>query len=369
MPRTVDPRRRCLPLAEWPAADRAAWEAAMRAARGRFSARGPAAGLAPKTIEKAQEGYGRWLGFLRHEDDLDPDVGPLARLSEARAAAFLDALRALGNRDYTIVGRFLELQSALRIMVPGADVGWLGRPGGVPLRQRLAMQNRSFRLHHSSLLYAWGLDMAERAVTLTAPCRRQVMLRDGVLIALLAAAGPRRRSVQVMRLGQQIRFDGTEWWMTLDVPDIKTDRPHDMPLPAGLTPWMDRYMAVERRELLAGRAGDAMWVNWSGKPLGEAGIEKRIRWWSAKQFGAADAFGVHRFRHCIGTTAPLMFPDKPGVGAGVLGISGPVFAKNYDRGLRAAAGRDYLATLDDDRTEARAFLQRVTAKRGSEEEP
>ena len=166
-----------------------------------------------------------------------------------------------------------------------------------------------------------------------------------------------------MRLGQQIRFDGVEWWMTLEVPNIKTDQPHEMPLPGSLTPWMHRYIAVERRELLAGRAGDAMWVNWGGKPLGEAGIEKRIRWCSAKRFGAEHAFGPHRFRHCIGTTAPLMAPDRPGIGAAVLGISGRVHAKHYDRGLRAQAAGGYLAGLDEDRKEARDLLRRLAASR------
>lgn len=359
MTRIIDPRRRCLDLVDWPGPDRRLWEVAMGSRRGRFSTRGLAARLAPASIEKAMEGYGRWLGFLHYHGWLDPDDGPLERLDEDRAAVYFDELVALGNGDYTIVGRFQELQMALRIMEPRAQVAWLSRPGGVPLRHRLAMEKRSFEVHHSATLYAWGFELMERALTLPTPRRRQVMLRDGLLIALLAAAGPRLGSVQVMRLGQHIRFDGQEWWMTLDVPDIKTDKPHRVPLPASLTSWFERYVEVERRELLNGQVSDAMWINWRGETLGEAGIEKRIRWWSAKRFGAENAFGVHRFRHSIGTTAPLMVPDTPGIGAAVLGISGRVHEIHYDRGLRAAAGTAYLAGLDEDREEARAYLRRL----------
>ena len=359
MARIIDPRRRCFDLVDWPEPDRRLWEAAIAARRGRFSKRGLAARLAPASLEKTMEGYGRWLGFLHYYGWLDPEVGPLARLDEDRAAAYLDELVALGNRDYTIIGRFQELQTAIRIMEPRAQVAWLGRPGGVPLRQQLAMEKRSFEVHHSATLYAWGFELMEEALTLSAPCRRRVMLRDGLLIALLAAAGPRLGSVQVMRLGQQIRFDGVEWWMTLDVPDIKTDKPHRVPLPGSLTPWFERYVAVERRELLDGQVSDAMWINWGGKMLGEAGIEKRIRWCSAKRFGPENAFGVHRFRHSIGTTAPLMAPDTPGIGAALLGISGRVHEQHYDRGLRAAAGAAYLTGLDQDREEARAYLRRL----------
>ncbi|WP_052215190.1 tyrosine-type recombinase/integrase [Belnapia sp. F-4-1] len=331
----------------------------MASRRGRFSARGLAARLAPASLEKAQEGYGRWLGFLHYHGWLDPEAGPLGRLNEDRAAAYFDELVVLGNGDYTVVGRFQELQMALRIMEPRAQVAWLSRPGGVPLRQQLAMEKRSLEVHHSATLYVWGFDLLEQALTLPGPRRRQVMLRDGLLIALLAAAGPRLSSVQKMRLGQQVRFDGIEWWMTLDVPDIKTDKPHRVPLPAGLTPWFERYVEVERRELLNGQVHDAMWVNWGGEALGEAGIEKRIRWCSAKQFGAENAFGAHRFRHCIGTTAPIMKPDAPGIGAAVLSISGRVHETHYDLGQRAAAGGTYLTGLDEDRAEARAYLRRL----------
>ena len=362
MARIIDPRRRCLDLAEWPDADRRLWQAAMSSRRGRFSARGLAARLALATLQKTEEGYGRWLGFLDYHGWLDREVGPLERLNEDRAAAYFDEMVALGNRDYTITGRFQELQTALRIMEPKAQVAWLSRPGGTPLRQRLAMEKRSFEVHHSATLYAWGFDLMEQALALPGPRRRQVMLRDGLLIALLASAGPRLGSVQVMCLGQQIRFDGVEWWMTLDVPDIKTDKPHRVPLPASLTPWFHRYIEVERRELLAGETNDAVWVNWGGEPLGEAGIEKRIRWWSAKRFGAENAFGVHRFRHCIGTTAPLMAPDRPGIGAALLGISGRIHEKHYDRGKRAEAGEIFSGGLDEDRAEARAYLQSLAGE-------
>lgn len=362
MPRIIDARRRCLDVEDWPEPDRRLWKTAKASRRGRFAARGLASRLAPATLEKTEEGYGRLLGFLDHRGWLDREVGPLDRLNEDRAAAYFDELVALGNRYYTIVGRFQELQTALRIMEPKAQVAWLSRPGGVPLRHRMAMEKRSFEVYHSATLYAWGFDMLEQALTLPGPRRRQVMLRDGLLIALLAAAGPRLGSVQVMRLGQQIRFDGVEWWMTLDVPDIKTDKPHRIPLPPGMTPWFQRYLDVERRELLNGETSDAMWVNWSGEPLGEAGIEKRIRWWSAKRFGAENAFGVHRFRHCIGTTAPLMAPDTPGIGAALLGISGRVHEQHYDRGKRAEAGRTYLTGLDEDRAEARAYLQSLAGE-------
>lgn len=363
MPRYMNPRRRLLPPEEWPPADRAARAAVERSIKGRFSVRGPAARYASQAIGKVFAGYSRWLGFHHYHGMLDPNSGVMDRVTEERVVAYFDELQALGNRDYTIVSRFQELQTALRLLVPGADVGWLTRPGGVPLRRRLAMEKRALQVHDSRELYDWGLELMERAVTLTAPNLRQVMLRDGLLICLLAAVGLRLRSIERMRLEQHLRFDGQEWRITLDQPDLKVGQAQDQPLPISLAPWLDRYVAVERRELLAGRSCDAVWVRTGGAPLTQGGIDARIRCRSRERFGREHSFGVHRFRHCIGTTLPLMFPDKPGLATAVLNISAGVHAKHYDRSVRASGARIYLTGLDEDRKEARAFLRRASAKR------
>ena len=169
----MDPQRRSLPVPEWPAADLAAWERAIAAAQGRFSARGPAARLSAASIKKAGKGYGRWLGFLLQRGWLDPAAGPADRPSEARAAAYFDELRALGNRGATIVGRFTELRMALAIMLPGTDFSLLTRPGGVPLRRRLEIGKRPVTTYHSAELYAWGLELMQQAVGLSGPRRRR----------------------------------------------------------------------------------------------------------------------------------------------------------------------------------------------------
>src|SRR4051812_35039369 len=81
-------------------------------------------------------------GFCSNVHWLVPTETAVDRATDDRAAAYLDELKSLGNRDYTIVGRFLELETALRIMLPHVDFVWLRRPGGVPIRARLAMERR-----------------------------------------------------------------------------------------------------------------------------------------------------------------------------------------------------------------------------------
>ena len=114
-----DPARRCLPVAEWPEVDRAAWQRALLAARGPFREDGGGPSRSPASIRKYQGGYGRWLGFLAHIGDLAPSEIPAKRPTPARLDQYFDHLCRCGNADYTIVGRFAELRAALQMMTPG----------------------------------------------------------------------------------------------------------------------------------------------------------------------------------------------------------------------------------------------------------
>lgn len=364
MSRAVDPRRRCLPLAEWPEEDRRRWETRLAPkGRGRVTGRSAVAHLKPDTVQKYMEGYGRWLGFLRRAGALDPTMAPEDRVTEDAVAAFIDALLDAGNSGHAIYGRLQELKAALKLIAPGIDFGWLLYPGGVDVRQRLDMTRRSFAVHHPRKLYRWGFDLMKQALTLTGPRRRQVMLRDGLMIALLAARAMRRRSVEAMNLDTQVRCVEGQWHILLGTKDVKTGKEIAYPVPRSLNTWIDRYVGVERLELLAGNSCDAFWVNWEGMPLRAAGIEKRVRWWSAKKFGPKGAFGPHRFRYGIATVAPVEDPDAPANGATVLGITHTTFAEAYDRSDREVAARRYLKELEAERNQTRGLAERIFAAR------
>jgi hypothetical protein len=364
MKRAVDPARRCLAVADWPEADRRIWETAVDPrAWGRVMRRGPAAHLKPVTLGKCAEGYGRWLGFLAYSGLLDPTEAPEQRVTDARIMAYLDLLLDNSNAGHTIYGRLCDLKNALRILAPAADFGWLLRPGGVDIRGRLDMTPRHLTVHHPRTIYRWGLELMETALTLTGPRRRQVMLRDGLMIALFAARAMRKRSQHALSLETQVRRVEGRWWVVLGPDDVKTGRPIEYPVPGSLQSWIERYVTVERIELLAGNASDALWINWGGKPLGERGIEKRIRWHSAKKFGPEGGFGPHRFRYCIASVAPVEDPAAPVSGAALLGISAEVYREHYDRGGREVAARRFVNSLEAERRETEGYAHSIFEQR------
>ena len=338
-------------LADWPQRDLQAWHSAVAASGGGFSRRGYASSLNPRTRLKYQQGYGRWLGYLCRAGRLDPAISPGARATPANLDGYLEHLLASGNRAYSALGRFAELASALRIIDPTGDHSHVTSPDGVPLRSRLDLQKRTFTIHSPKLLFEWGTGLAHQALSLSGDSRRQVLLRDGLIIAFSAARGLRMRGLLSMTLGDRLfQHPGTgAWRVAMEPADIKNRRAISYAWPEALVPLLERYLAVERVELLNGEFCDHLWLNWGGKPLGEMGLDKIIRRRSATRFGANEAFGVHHFRHCIGTAAPLLAPQHPGLTAGMLAISGRVAREHYDRAEDVAAAAAFHKSLAAER--------------------
>lgn len=340
----VDPRRRCLKLAEWPESDRHLWVAGTTRGPRSYKGASYASHLSQKSIDKAHDGYGRYLGFLAWRGELDHDAHPAERVTRERVEAFVALMRALRNADYTIIGRIDELLSAMRILVPEREFGWLTNPDGQSLRSSFAMERREIRVYHSAELYAWGLALIETAAEAGTPAKRAMQVRDGVMIAILASRAPRLRSITAMRIGVHLILSDDRYRAVFEWGDMKNRAPIDYLLPRSLTPHLSRYLAIERHELLGSQSHDALWVGQDGAPMRNTAIKTMIRARSAKRF--EEAFGIHRFRHCLGTTAALVDPTHPGIAPAVLNITAAKWEKHYnlaDQVIAAGALQDAVA--------------------------
>ena len=102
-----DPRRRCMPVAEWPEMDRSAWAAAVQKGD-LLDGQGPAAHWRPKTQRTVVAAYGRYLTFLDRNGWLDRDAGPEERLTPDRLRAYLAEL-ADTVASVTMWGRITNL--------------------------------------------------------------------------------------------------------------------------------------------------------------------------------------------------------------------------------------------------------------------
>lgn len=329
----VDPRRRCLPIAEWPTEDRRLWERAVEKSDLPFSAPRRGAHLRQASIDKYSEGYGRWLGFLLYEGMLDPAARPGARLSRERLGAYFRLMRSLGNRDATILGRLIELKCAINLMDPGPWSAMITHPNGEFIGRAVTMRKRDIVVHDPAVLYAWGIELMEAAANQKHYAARRVRLRTGLMVSLLALLGLRLRSLLALRLGSTLicEADG-RWWIRLKPEHTKNKRPLDAPWPASLVPWLERYLTVERPQLLDGVASDALWIGAHGVPLGEPGVGWQIRELSKAKFGPENAFHAHRFRHSIASAIPFLLPENASAAAAILNIGSETVSSNYVRG-------------------------------------
>ncbi len=205
-------RRVVLKIEAWPAADREAW--ARASAQGDLLGEtGPAASWSAVVRKKRLISYGRWLGFLARTGRLEPGQGPAERVTRENVAAYLKALTA-DCAPVTVWGYMAELAIMLEVLAPEADHAWLHRLAR-KLQTRMRPEvDRARRLVPVGRLYQEGLAMMQEALAEPVPVRharpanrllvREVLFRDGLILALLAACPLRRRSFVGLEPGRHL---------------------------------------------------------------------------------------------------------------------------------------------------------------------
>jgi integrase/recombinase XerD len=313
--------RRCLPVAEWPEPDRAAWTAAHRRG-GLLDDDGLAASWAPATSSIIARGYGTFLSFLAQAGDLDPDQSPATRISRARVEAYVAELRER-NHSSTVAGRLLQLVRAAAVMAPNTDWAWLRR-----IRARLRRMATPARDDRAQLMPAVTLlDLAntlmQRAESETALSarRRALLFRDGLMIAILCAWAPRARNIAETAIGTSLQRRGQTWWASFGPEETKNGRPIEVPLPDDFTGRIERYLTHHRLQLIRRSptpvAGDAFWISDGGRPLTAKEVGQRISAVTKRELGRA--LNPHLFRKIIPTELAIRDPAHVGIAQPLLG--------------------------------------------------
>ena len=343
MARAFESWRRALPIAAWPAADRAAWDRAFRVSDLLDNA-GPAAHLRPATRAIAAAAYGQWLGFLAATGRLDPTVESphvWPDAIEVYVAALLSA-----NRLNTAIHRLAGLLAALRVMRPGTD---LGRVRGVLSRIKARKdpgKPKLARMQSADRLFRLGFEIIDDAEQLAAAstCKWITRYRDGLLIALLAARPLRLASLASLRLGTSvIRSDGG-WWLRVAGESTKTRARYEAPLPTRLTEAMDRYVSDLRPRLLAGRTDEHLWIQKEGRPMRPGAIYRRVTLLTRRWLGVP--VNPHLFRDCAATSIAVLDPGHVRVAARVLGHATlATTEKHYNQAQALEASRAHAAAI------------------------
>lgn len=339
------PVRRCRPVDEWPASDRAAWETALRPGDP-FEAGGLAAPWPEISRRVATGGYGRWLGWLDAHGFLDPNVPFEERATRERVAAYAAFLTEEVS-PFTVVSYIENLGNALRAMAPHADWRWILRAAYRLRTQAKSVRHKRARLQSPARLAALGKQiMADAEVSGGSPLDAAVLYRNGLIIAFLAHRPIRGRNLAGMAVGGNLTKRTGAWWVAFTPSETKTKRPLEFPFPADLVPRLERYLEKWRPILLtrdgrqAPAAIDAFWVSKDATALGYQTISDHVERHTCGAFGAP--INPHLFRDCAATAIAIVDPEHVRDIVAILGHAGLATSeRHYNQARTLEAGRRY----------------------------
>ncbi|CAH0150458.1 hypothetical protein [Roseomonas sp. CECT 9278] len=344
----IRPRMLSVAIADWPPLDRQALQRAVAPVDSLFDEEGGGgAHLSDAAVGKLQEEYGVWLSYLGRSGQLEPDLSPAKRVTKSRLNGWISDQRSRGNRDATVLGRLRALHAILRLMVPDADVDFILRPRGVPLRKVLRPVSRPTTVIDPRILLTHVLALFAEGKSGKSYAQGRTAIRDAALLGLLAAHAPRIASIGVMELGTHIRRVGDGYQLDFGERDTKTGQPLSYDINPELVPILDHYIMVTRPGFGAGRSTAKLWLGTRGQPLNKRDLTKIVLRRTKAWLGVAR--GPHWFRKCIRSFASNVAPELALDAAVMLGHSPQTSINNYAKATAAEAIRRHGAGIERER--------------------
>lgn len=296
--------RLCLKPSEWPAIDQKRWKQS-RVIGSFLSGASPATIWSERRCRMVEQGYGQLLSYLARSGQLDPDQSPELRATPAVIEGFV---KELSERvaSWSVAMMVHAVQRMMAVMAPEVDWGWLNLV--VRNLKSAAKSQRDKRPHMVApeQVYQLGLSLMLAAESLSNPYFQATMARDGLIICLLICCPIRIANLTEMQIGVHLNFDCDRYRLAFDSNETKTGHAYESELPPELTSWVDRYLKVERRTLLARGSGNStkhLWISRWGAPMGEAAIRTQIK------ERTMEAFGKPVWPHLFRTIAATGFVD------------------------------------------------------------
>jgi site-specific recombinase XerD len=324
-----------LPEGLWPAVDRTAWQEARRPSV-RLQRGGAASHLRPVVQRDLRKRYGLFLDFLSRSGRLDMNAPAGGQVTPENVEGYVAELKSRVS-SVTVYGSIQKLRRFVQLIAPGSDLGWL-----IEIERQLYSERRPRpkwdRVVTTDVLVDAGLTlMAEAEIAKRPALTRARMFRDGLMIALLAYCPIRLKNFAALELGRSfVNVDGV-WWIVLTASDTKEKR-DERPVPAELTNWIDRYLALYRPVLGRGKPPpDALWLAINGKPLKYASIADLIP--EITRMAVGVTVNPHLFRTAGVTTLATRAGDKPYAGSALLHHRPRGPQENYNRATCVTAGK------------------------------
>jgi integrase/recombinase XerD len=346
--------RYSLKFQHWPVADQRMWQGLISPGH-ILEGAGVCAHWSAATQAVFVRDYGYWLSYLLQSGTDLAAAPPPDRVTPDRVRGYCQSMADVAAETRAI--RVQRLVMLVRNAKPAGTWQWLlqmRRSLEAASRSQGSARRKGERIVPSSRLYDAGVRLLERTsagARLTSFARASAV-RDGLMIALLAARPLRLKNFAGLCIGMHLRVSSDGYLIDVPADECKTGRAIETFVPEELCPWLAQYLEWHRPLLLAGRAFDHVWINRSGRPFGLSSMSWRICELTQRLIGAR--VNPHLFRDCAATTIATVDPDHARMIAPLLGHATLRTAElhyNHARGLEA--GRKYQAAIRQLRQEAR----------------
>src|SRR5262249_14458769 len=214
------------------------------------------------------------------------------------------------------------------------------------LRYEARPRPKYHRIVSSDRLQILGLDLISRGETdihLTDLARAR-LVRNGLMIALLALCPIRLRNFAALRIGGQTRRIGDTWSIVLEGAETKSGRPDERPVAEILTAPIDRWLGCWHPLFL--EPGDAFWPSTKGGRLAYTYVGQIITETTLRELGVA--VSPHLFRNCAVYTVATVAGDRMGIASALLDhIEERTTQTHYNKGASHCAVRRYHQVLNE----------------------
>jgi len=355
---------RSLPVQDWPTADRLGWEAACQPGK-RLVRGGAAAHLAPVTQADLANRNGLYLDFLDRSGRLNLAADAGTQVTPEAIAAFIVELQ---NRvsSVTVSRTIYKVRRAAECIAPYRNFAWLAEIGKDLALLERPKEDFGRDVSPERLVEA-GLTLIREAESDTTGSwlRRALLVRNGLMVALLAPCPIRLRNFATLEIGRSFLRTDNEWWIVLD--DTKSGRPDHRPVPHFLRGFIESYLSVYRPVLLyhstcrpdesfaaslsaaSTESISALWVGQLGAPLTYNAVERLITETTRMALGVP--VNPHRFRKAAATSAALHSAHSPHLGSALLQHADRrETEENYNRANSLSVVQDFTALIADLRT-------------------
>jgi integrase/recombinase XerD len=318
-------------IADWPEADRQAWQRATTQG-GLLDDVGGLARYNAAKLRVLESAYGRWLGFLAVHAGLTAMTSGLDLMDSQHIKAFHDHLEAR-LAPWSVCSYINNLCVVARAFAPHARFSALERAARHTLKVAEPITDKRSRLVPARDLYRLGHDLMANADDESTPIRRASRYRDGLMIAMLAAKPLRRRNFTNLEIDRDLIREEHNYRIVIAGRETKNRRPIEWPLPRGLTQPIDHYLLEVRPFFLARRGykhrepGKRMWIGENGAPLAPGQVHTHITKRTAERFGRS--INPHLFRDAGSTSVAIEDPAHVGIIQPLLGHANPATAEKF----------------------------------------